>query len=286
MRTDFTRSGGRSYRRALVRGAFAIASFILVCGLATVPTYEAGATNQASQFSGTLEDAQGNPVQCSSLVITEGSFESSGSHCGPDGSFSVTVPSGVAQFSMGLNDQQDAHIFGSIDLTNSVTGLQLQAPSPVPVSVVVTDPSGNPVSGASVILSLPSYGDALPDFDPSAQVQSAALETSTSAIQATTDATGTAVENIFTYAGQNGLTVPTTVEPPSGSQLAGTEVDESLPTSFGAITLPITLPQALTVLRNTSRTRKATQCNAVRSLSPKDRLRARAHIVDPMGHSQ
>ncbi len=165
MRFDTGRSGtvggALHFHRVWVLSVVAI---LLIAGGALVRPDDASADG-ASQFSGTVVDASGNPIAGDTVVLTDSSGNNYTVSTASDGTYSIIVPSGSYQFILSNDgatpgshtspisnpplNLYELQMSGALDLTSSQTGLTLTVPLE-PVSVPVQDGSGTPLSGVPV----------------------------------------------------------------------------------------------------------------------------------------
>ena len=168
---------------------FAVATMlVLSLGGIDLPAASAGG---ASQLSGVVEDAAGNPLPGLSVELSGGYSTTTAS----DGSFSFIVDSG--QYTLYINRDDDSgstaeSISVPLDLSTSLNQV-FTLPALAPVSVVVTDTFDSSVVGASVYVG-PSTLGCSTTFDVAtglSATDSFYIETR-SGLSLTTDATGTA----------------------------------------------------------------------------------------------
>ena len=107
----------------------------------------------ASQFSGVVVDANGVAQAGVTISLTDAASDVFTTTTASDGSFSLTVDS--APYQLSVSDEagpgaQSYDLDATVDLSSaSLTDQTLTLPF-VPLTVVVSDSSGNPISGASV----------------------------------------------------------------------------------------------------------------------------------------
>ena len=144
-------NSGFSHRQVFTR---LLTIFLIVATFSVLSSHTSSASaSGASQFSGVVVDANGVAQAGVTISLTDAASDVFTTTTASDGSFSLTVDS--APYQLSVSDEagpgaQSYDLDATVDLSSaSLTDQTLTLPF-VPLTVVVSDSSGNPISGASV----------------------------------------------------------------------------------------------------------------------------------------